>query len=191
MPLGFNKRLEIGNNAQARVAEFVANYGWTTDGIGSIGNESVPASYAKNEVGQLEHFTAPDLTIEKRGWPFTITLEVKNKTPVRGKWWIDERRLNYTTKWAMMKERFVLWVIEDESNGRELICASNDKLNSTLYREYNPLSMNIDKTAPEPTWIFDPCVFVPLESALNAQLDNFHTIRSLHLPDNTGEIRQI
>ena len=191
MPLEFNQRLERGNNAQARVAEYVAEYGWTTDGIGSIGNESVPASYAKNKAGELEHYTAPDLTIDKRNWPFSITLEVKSKNEYRGIYYIDAYRLDYITKWARMKDRFVLWGIEDESKGRSLFCASNDKLNSTPHRTYNPHTTNIKKTKTVPSWMFDASVFVPLEEALTAQLDNFHTTRSLHLPDNTGEVRLI
>jgi len=191
MALAFKKRLELGNDAQARVAEYVAEFGWSTDGIGSIGNESVPASYAKNKAGELEHYTAPDLTIDKRNWPFSITLEVKNKTLYRDRYWIDAERLEYTTKWARMKDRFVLWVIEDESKGRSLFCASNHKLNTTEYREYNPYSKNIQKTKTVPTWMFDAAVFVPLEEALTAQLDNFYTTRSLYLPDQTGEVRQI
>ena len=191
MALAFNERLELGNNAQARVAEYVAEYGWTTDGIGSIGNESVPASYAKNKAGELEHYTAPDLTIDKRNWPFSITLEVKNKNEYRGIYYIDAYRLDYITKWARMKDRFVLWVIEDESKGRSLYCASNDKLNSTPHRQYNPHTTNIKKTKTVPSWMFDASVFVPLEKALTAQLDNFYTTRSLHLPDDTGEVRLI
>ena len=97
MPLVFNQRLEIGNNAQARVAEYVAEYGWSTDGIGSIGNESVPASYAKNKAGELEHYTASDPTIDKRNWPFSITLEVKNKNEYRKIYYIDAYRLDYIT----------------------------------------------------------------------------------------------
>ena len=189
MSHGFKKRLEIGNNAQARVAEYVANYGWTTDGIGSIGNENVPVSYAKNDAGELEHFKAPDLTIEKRNWPFSITIEVKCKTPYRGKYWIDESRLDYITKWALMKERLVLWVIEDESKGRELLCASNDKLN-TAQREYNPFSKDIHG-GPEPTWLYEESVFVPLKDAVTAQLECFQTTRSLYLPDETGRTQLI
>jgi hypothetical protein len=191
MALAFKKRLELGNDAQARVAEYVAEYGWSTDGIGSIGNERVPASYAKNKAGELEHYTAPDLTIDKRNWPFSITLEVKNKNEYRGRYIIDAYRLDYITKWARMKDRFVLWVIEDESKGRSLFCASNDKLNSTPHRQYNPHTTNIEKTKTVPSWMFDASVFVPLEEALTAQLDSFHTTRSLYLPDQTGEVRQI
>ena len=90
-----------------------------------------------------------------------------------------------------MKDRFVLWVIGDESKGRSLFCASNDKLNSTPHRAYNPHTTNIKKTKTVPSWMFDASVFVPLEEALTAQLDNFYTTRSLHLPDNTGEVRLI
>jgi len=190
MAHGFKQSLELGNEAQARVAEFVANYGWTTDGIGSIGNEKVPASYAKDDAGVIQHFKAPDLTIEKRNWPFSITIEVKCKPPYNGKYWIDESRLAYTTKWAMMKERLVLWVVEDGSKGRKLICASNEKLNTTEHREYNPYSTDRYGN-PEPTWLFNPCVFVPFEEALEAQLESFRTIRSLHLPDETGRTRLI
>ena len=89
-----------------------------------------------------------------------------------------------------MKERLVLWVIEDESKGRELFCASNDKLNTTEHREYNPYSK--DRAGKlEPTWLFDPCVFVPFEEALASQLESFRTIRSLHLPDETGRTQLI
>ena len=191
MALAFKKRLKLGHDAQARVAEYVAEYGWTTDGIGSIGNESVPASYAKNKAGELELYTAPDLTMDKRNWPFSITLEVKNQRLYRGRYWIDAHLIVNATKWARMKDRFVLWVIEDESNGRALFCASNDKLNSTPHRTYNPYSKNIEKTKIVPTWMFDASVFIPLEEALTAQLDNFYTTRSLYLPDQTGEVRQI
>ena len=51
-----------------------------------------------------------------------------------------------------MKERLVLWVIEDESKGRELR-ASNNKLN-TAQREYNPFSKDIHG-GPEPTWLYE------------------------------------
>ena len=186
MALDFDTSLELGKAAQARAGKYSTSFGWYVDGIGSIGKERVPVTYIPETESGENELTAPDQTIKRRGWPFSITLEVKNKESIKDKFWVDVRRLNYITKWARETEQFVLWVIEDERKNRELICASNDKLSSTPHREYNPYSKDRYGN-PEPTWMFQSQVFVPFKDFLISQIESFHTTRSLHLPNSTGE----
>lgn len=183
----FSSRLIKGKEAEDRVAQFVSHYGFSVDCIGPIGNERIPMSYFRDKTGALVKQKSPDLTIERAGWP-AITIEVKNKSLVRGEWWIDVSRLHYIHKWSQLKQRLVLWVFENQSHNRDLICASTGKLLDS-YTTYNPNSKNYDTGELQPTYLYAQSVFVPLERVLTAGLECLQVSYNMYLPDSdTGEL---
>ena len=158
----FNRSAAVGDLIEREVANLCASFGFNVNPIGNIGS-GVPVSYhAEGPV------IAPDLIVSKPREFSHLALEVKGKEPVRGDYWIDEKRLRYALEWSQHNHMPLLYVFKakpyEQTNPHSFRCASVAKLEGNHHtRDASKKDRN---GRPEPVLMFDPDLFTPFTDFL-------------------------